>query len=139
MNRISLIAALTALCVCAAHAQESDSLDEASSKAITDQIAAPAQPLEGVAPQFTMDSRRGHSDADARQCLQFTGNDQIHRCAEKYRAPVIRAKLVKTSQNDAQTKAADAPKLAVSKSLETSKIDSAPAASQPADAGKLAK
>jgi hypothetical protein len=134
MNRTCLIAALTALCVCAAHAQEADSVDTAASKAITDRIDVPGQALDANGPQFTMDSKRGHSDADARQCLQFTGNDQIHRCAEKYRPPVVRAKFVKTSQQEAQLKPADAPKLAVSKSL-----DSAPAASQPADAGKLAK
>lgn len=37
------------------------------------------------APMLKMTARKGGIDADARECLKFPTNREIHICAEKYR------------------------------------------------------
>ena len=168
MNRIALIAVLGALSASAAYAQQIQWVDPAVPKGMLESKGGPSGTLADPAvPQLVQDPTRGHNDADARQCLQLTTNDQIHRCAEKYRSPASRAKLVKTAQpagkskagetvqpaetpkaaESAKTtpkaKAADTPKPAApAKSTEPVKAASpakSPASPKPADAAKTDK
>jgi hypothetical protein len=54
-----------------------------------------------AAPQLVMMSPRHAKDSDARQCLRFGNNRQIHRCAERYRPHAARATLTKTNASAA--------------------------------------
>jgi hypothetical protein len=94
MNRIGL-AVLAMLFTASIHAQQIDAVDpEAASEPSQDKVeATPAS--DTAAPQLVMDRARGHNDADARECLQFTTNGKIHRCAEKYRSHVTKASQTK--------------------------------------------
>jgi hypothetical protein len=94
MNRIGL-AVLAMLFTASTYAQQIDAVDpEAPSVTPQDKVeSAPA--LDAGVPQLVMDRARGHNDADARQCLQLTTNDKIHRCAEKYRSHVVKASQTK--------------------------------------------
>lgn len=106
MKRIGLIAVLAALAAASAHAQQQ--YEPAVPKGLPDSRVEPpaelAQPpqsaapqsvaprtfepkpvmLDNTAPQLVM-SPRHRNDADARQCLRFTSNIQVLRCAERYR------------------------------------------------------
>jgi hypothetical protein len=96
MNRI-LIALFAISFAATAYSQQLESIDPASAVAQPEQ-SEPGRPvLDVTSPQLGMDFKRGQHDADARECLQFTTNDQIHRCAEKYRSHTMPAKLAKTS------------------------------------------
>jgi hypothetical protein len=97
MNRIGLVAALAIMFAATAHAQSQIQwVDPAAPRAMREQPVEPsAAPATPTAPQLIMDTKRGKNDADARQCLQLATNDQIHRCAEKYRSHASRAKVVK--------------------------------------------
>jgi hypothetical protein len=94
MNRIGL-AVLAMLFTASIYAQQIDAVDpEAASVTPQDKVEATPAP-DAAAPQLVMDRARGHNDADARECLQFTTNDKIHRCAEKYRSHVMKASHTK--------------------------------------------
>ena len=120
MKRIQSIAAIALFAAAAAHAQTtyepavprglSDSAGP-QSRELAQPAAAPGAPLgqtvEPVVPQLVMDTRRGRSDADARNCLQLASNRQIHRCAERYRPNAARARVTRTkAAKPAETKAA---------------------------------
>ena len=85
MKRSISIAALTVLFGTAAIAQEMQPVEPSSSTTEVQPIASTT-----TVPVLVSDTR-GQSDSDARECLQFSGNDEIHRCAEKYRPRVSRA------------------------------------------------
>jgi hypothetical protein len=111
MNRIGLIMALAILSGTGAYAQQIQWVDPAVPRAMPDSSVEPSGKLADPAiPQLVMDPRRGHTDADARQCLQLATNDQIHRCAEEYRPHASHAKVVKTGQAAGKAKPGDAPK-----------------------------
>jgi len=131
MKKTSLIAALILMWSgAAAYAQEAavtDSEAVASETTNAQPISEPAntQPVtESATPpsmrKLVMESKRGNHDADARECLQLTGNDQIHRCAEKYRTHWVKAPKSSTAEKMTQ---ADALKLEASKSLQVGKTD----------------
>jgi hypothetical protein len=141
MKRIGSIAAIALLAAASAYAQTQyepaiprgipDSSVQPSRELSQPSSAAPAaQVVEPVVPQLVMDPKRGHSDADARQCLQFASNTQIHRCAERYRAhaarraSVTRTKAAKPAEAiapSARAKAADLGKPDLSKAAEPAK------------------
>ena len=117
MKRSIWIAALTVLFAAPALAQEMQPAEPSSS---TTEVQPPVS--NATVPVLVTDTR-GQSDADARECLQFSGNDEIHRCAEKYRPRVSRAtaaspKAEKTFEagksRDAEKPAATASAAAVS-------------------------
>jgi hypothetical protein len=110
---------------------------------------AGAQVVDPAVPQLVMDRARGHSDADARRCLQFTSNVQIHRCAERYRSHARRASVTKTKAGKpaeaispaSRGKAADLGKPDMSKAANPAKpvdMTKAGPAAAPAPAAKSA-
>ncbi len=128
MNRI-LIASLAISFAASAYSQQLESIDPASAKVQPEQ-SEPGRPvLDSATPQLGMDFKRGQHDADARECLQLTTNDQIHRCAEKYRSHTMPAKLVKASLS---AKPAESTKSDLTTPLQTLKatqsLSTAPAA-----------
>jgi hypothetical protein len=115
MKRIGLIAALITTSAAAATAQQIQWVDPSAVTTPAQMRTEPAgKALDPAIPQLVQDPRRGHNDADARQCLQLAANNQIHRCAEKYRPQASRAKLVKTAQPADKAKTAEAAKPAES-------------------------
>ena len=100
MKRSIWIAALTVLFAAPALAQEMQPSEPSSTTTDAQPSAA-----NSTVPVLVTDTR-GQSDADARECLQFSGNDEIHRCAEKYRPRVSRA----TAASPKVDKAAEAGK-----------------------------
>ena len=70
------------------------------SRELAQPAPAPAAPgvqtVDPVIPKLVMDSRRGTSDADARNCLHLASNRQIHRCAERYRPRASRPGVTRT-------------------------------------------
>ena len=94
MNRLILVAALTVLFGAPALSQEMQSADPSTSQ-------AESRSTDGTAmvPVLVTDTR-GQNDADARECLQFSGNDEISRCAEKYRPRVSRAAIPGASKTE---------------------------------------
>ena len=151
MKKTSLIAALILMWSGAAYAQEAAATDSEAvasettnaqpvSEPANTQTAEPANTQTTTPPmrKLVMESKRGNYDADARECLQLTANDQIHRCAEKYRTHFVKAAKTSTAE---KTKQADALKLEASKSLEVAKTDVAravPVKSAQAPADKAA-
>ena len=109
MNRIGLIAASALVFATAASAQQIQWVDPAVPKGTLEQRSEQpsGKPADPAIPQLVQDPTRGHKDADARQCLQLATNQQVHRCAEKYRSRASRAGVVKTAQSKETTKAAD--------------------------------
>jgi hypothetical protein len=85
MKRSIWIAALTVLFGAPVVAQEMQPAEPSSSP--TEVQPTSSKP---TVPVLVSDTR-GQNDSDARECLQFSGNDQIHRCAEKYLPRVSRA------------------------------------------------
>src|SRR5688572_32712718 len=74
MKRSISIVALTVLFGTAAVAQEMQPAEPSSSTTEVQPIASTP-----TVPVLVSDTR-GQSDSDARECLQFSGNDEIHRC-----------------------------------------------------------
>jgi hypothetical protein len=150
MKRIASIAAIGVFAAASAYAQMQ--IEPAVPKGLQDSTVQPARELpptgaqvvDPVVPQLVMDRVRGHSDADARRCLQFTSNVQIHRCAERYRSHARRASVTRTKAagKPAQTispaaraKAADLGKPDMSKAANPAKpVDMTKAAPAPAPA-----
>jgi hypothetical protein len=155
MKRFALIAAIGVLAAASAYAQMQ--IEPAVPRGLQDSNVQPARELPPAAaqvidpaiPQLAMDRARGHSDADARRCLQFTSNVQIHRCAERYRSHARRASVTKTKAGKpaeaispaSRGKAADLGKPDMSKAANPAKpvemTKAAPAAA-PAPAAKSA-
>lgn len=108
MNRIGLIAASALVFATAASAQQIQWVDPAVPKGTLEQRTEPSgKTADPAIPQLVQDPTRGHNDADARQCLQLATNQQVHRCAEKYRSRASRAAVVKTTQSTDKTKPTD--------------------------------
>ncbi|MGZ5094033.1 MAG: hypothetical protein ACXWCY_18035 [Burkholderiales bacterium] len=128
MNRI-LIASFAISFAATAYSQQLESIDPASVTAQPEQ-SEPGRPvLDVTPPQMGMDFKRGQHDADARECLQFTTNDQIHRCAEKYRPHTMPAKLVKTTPSAKPVEPAKSDASAPLQTLKaTQSLSTAPAA-----------
>lgn len=95
MKNIAWFAACAAMAAASAYAQQV--YDPAVPRALSDPRVAPSAtiappvivtgtPVEPVVPQLAMNVRRHQRDSDARHCLQFTTNREIHRCAERYRS-----------------------------------------------------
>lgn len=164
MKHIGLIAVVAALAAASAHAQQQyepavprglqESRVEPSGELAQPQGFAPqsfeprtVQP-RNVAPQLVM-SPRHHTDSDARQCLQFTSNIQVHRCAERYRARGAAASVTKASVKRSNTvaradraKASDVAKRDTSQAAEPAKpvdMKSAAAPATTAPAAPMAK
>jgi hypothetical protein len=111
MNRICLIAMLATSFAAAAYAETMESTDASASNAPSEQLETGAPAAQSRAPQLGMDRfQRGQHDADARECLQLTTNNQIHHCAEKYRARLAATKA------PAIAKVADSGKSAIAAS-----------------------
>jgi hypothetical protein len=151
MKRIGLIAAIGVFAAASAYAQMQiepavpKGLQDSSVQPARELPAAGAQVVEPAVPQLVMDRARGHSDADARRCLQFTSNVQIHRCAERYRSHARRASVTRTKASKpadaispaSRSKAADLAKPDMSKAADPAKpVDMSKAA--PAQAAKSA-
>lgn len=141
MKRLGLIAVFAALAAASVFAQQQ--FDPAVPRGLPETRVEPsgelAQPPQSAAPLLVM-SPRHQNDADARQCLQFTSNAQIHRCAERYRSHAARARVTKAAMKPADTirsadrgKASDLAKPDMSKAAEPAKpVDVAkPAAPAP--------
>jgi hypothetical protein len=85
--------------------------------------AAGAQVIEPkVPPKLVTSNWRHQSDADARRCLQFSSNRQIHRCAERYR-PHTRHVSVKRTKAAKSKASAAAPALKSQAASDLSKTD----------------
>jgi hypothetical protein len=154
MKRIASIAAIGVFAAASAYAQMQ--IEPAVPKGLQDSTVQPARELpptgaqvvDPVVPQLVMDRVRGHSDADARRCLHFTSNVQIHRCAERYRSHARRASVTRTKAAGkpadaispaARGKAADVGKPDMSKAANPAKpVDMTKAAPAPAPAAKSA-
>jgi hypothetical protein len=101
MNRIGL-AVLAMLFTASIYAQQIDAVDPEAASATAQDKVEPTPAPDAAVPQLVMDRARGHNDADARECLQFTTNGKIHHCAEKYRTHVMKTsqtKAIGTSSN----------------------------------------
>lgn len=178
MKRIGLIVAIATLAAATVHAAQqvepaipkgfSDSrvvpageLPQApapqSVQPVVPQVVEPAVPRmvdvatpetgRGV-PRLVMDARRGRRDADARGCLRFTSNIQVHRCAERYRprhagvAKTVAKPSEVTIRREERARAADLAKPDMSKAAEPAKpvettkpappVAAAPKAAEPA-------
>ena len=145
MNRIGLIAASALVFATAASAQQIQWVDPAVPKGTLEQRSEQpsGKPADSAIPQLVQDPTRGHKDADARQCLQFATNQQVHRCAEKYRSRASRAGVVKTAQSKETTKAADVAALTTKpadtpKPVASAKAESIPPKSKAPEAPKAA-
>jgi hypothetical protein len=57
----------------------------------------PVTVIEPPIPQLAMNVRRHQRDADARHCLRFASNREIHRCAERYRSHASRTRVTKAA------------------------------------------
>jgi hypothetical protein len=154
MKRIGLIAAIGVFAAASAYAQMQ--IEPAVPRGLQDSSVQPsrelAQPgpqvVDPAAPQLVMNRARGYSDADARRCLQFTSNVQIHRCAERYRPHTRGASVTKTKagkpaekvSTSARAKAVDLGKPDMSKAAEPAKpVDMTKAAPAPAATSAAAK
>jgi hypothetical protein len=111
MKNIMWVAACAALTAGSAHAQQqayepvvprglSESRVEPSATlappAPTTQLP-PVTVVEPAIPQLAMNVRRHQRDADARHCLRFASNREIHRCAERYRSHASRTAVRKAA------------------------------------------
>ena len=83
MTRIGLIAALAMVASASVYAQgqQFEPVVPRAPESRTESAPVPA---------LVMDPRRGQSDADARHCLEFATDREVHRCAEKYRSRTAR-------------------------------------------------
>lgn len=91
MTRFSLLAALTVVISASVYAQ-GQVFEPAVPRALPEQRVDPAGQLqETMPPELVQNVRRHAMDADARHCLQLAANQEVHRCAEKYRPRVASA------------------------------------------------
>lgn len=139
MNRIVLLAMLTALTATSAYAQQR--YDPAIPRGMTEQPVQPsgelAQPARArLPPRLVQNERRHQREADARHCLdQATTNRQIHRCSLKYRSHASREAPVKR----ASAKSSAAPPRAPAIEITRPPADIVkPGAPRPGDAAKAA-
>ena len=109
MHLIRLTAVLALLFAASAYGQQSRWVDLATPANVSADAPEAAARNDAPPPQLIMDTSRAHNDADARECLQFDTNGEIHRCAEKYRSHTG-AKIVKTGLKTGKAKSGDAPK-----------------------------
>ena len=106
MHLIRLMTVFTLMFAASAYGQI-QSVDPSASSNVATAASEPAAKSDAHTPALIMDSSRGQNDADARECLQFGSNGEIHRCAEKYRSH-SGVKIVKTGQKSGRAKGSDA-------------------------------
>jgi hypothetical protein len=111
MKKNMWLAACAALTLASAHAQQK-AYEPAAPRSFSESRVEPAGTLappvatpqlppvtvvEPPIPQLAMNVRRHQRDADARHCLRFTSNREIHRCAERYRSHASRTRVTKAA------------------------------------------
>jgi hypothetical protein len=89
--RSGLLAALVAA-VAAAYGQ-AERPGAALASPMTEARVEPSGALNpGSPPRLEQAAARPRSDVDARHCLDFASNAEVHRCAERYRTRAMQAK-----------------------------------------------
>ena len=103
--------------------------------------AAPApQVVEPRVPRLVTTNDRHVKDADARRCLQFTSNRDIHRCANRYLPREARAKLTRTkaaAKTTAEPAAAAAPRSKAAADIGKADLSKAAPAAKPVETAKI--
>lgn len=84
MNRIAIVAALAMLVSGAVLSQTQGGKPAASGAATETKAEKDAAPA-GASKPAAVKVRQPRRNVDARGCLKFATNLEIHRCAEKYR------------------------------------------------------
>ena len=108
MNRFGLIATLAVLALAPALAHAAQMVDPVVPSALPESSLPPPTELGGaVPPRLRQNEMRGMRDADARHCLDLPTNRQVHRCAERYRSRVARARAASVKAAAAAPKGAE--------------------------------
>jgi hypothetical protein len=109
------------------------------SRELSAPAAAPAaQVVQPKVPRLVTTNDRHLKDADARRCLQFTTNREIHRCATRYLPREARAKLTRTraaKAEEAAAKSAASPKAPAD--IGKADLSKAAPASKPVETAKV--
>ena len=113
------------------------------------ELAAPAAPASAAAPapqvveprvpRLVTTTDRHRKDADARRCLQFTSNRDIHRCANRYLPREARARLTRTkaAKTTAEPAAASAPRSKAAADIGKADLSKAAPAGKPVETAKI--
>jgi hypothetical protein len=148
MNPLHVIAAAALCAAFSAHAQNTykpavprgiADAPAPQSRAITQPAGSAAAPaartVEPTVPKLATGNWRHQHDRDARRCLQFTSNRQIHRCAERYR-PHTRATRVKRTKAAKAKPSAALRQPATASASGKADLSKAPAASKAVESAK---
>jgi hypothetical protein len=85
MQRIASLAALV-VTAAALHAQPQSPAAAATTPLTENRVGTTGELREPSPPLLEQAASRPRSDVDARHCLDFPTNAEVHRCAERYRA-----------------------------------------------------
>ncbi len=91
MRQIGFIAALVAAAA-TAQAQPQPPDTAVPSPAMETRVEPSGEIKETRPPRLEQAAARTRSDVDARQCLDFATNSEVHRCAERYRSRTAQAR-----------------------------------------------